>query len=189
VQFQWFNLLVVVFTVAVSVSVAGFGYFHLLADERDLVGVAVSDKPTAVAFGRLDGLYFTEIRLLADLGNATAQTVLGARYQYGGGVVTRLTGSKVALFGISNATALGTEGVLPNFLARQFTMRSTSVQKTPALIVLLVLVCLKPSSHAYASEQLMFRKEVIFNNWSADNPIFETDRDRGDAGRPNYGNA
>lgn len=58
-----------------------------------------------------------------------------------------------------------------------FTMHSIFINKTPAHIAFLVLGCFQPLSQAYGSEVLVLRKEIIFSNWSLDNPLFETKKE------------
>jgi hypothetical protein len=55
-------------------------------------------------------------------------------------------------------------------------------KKTPALMTLFAVAAFNVSSHAYPaglhhSEPLVLRKEVIFNNWGANNPLFETEKE------------
>lgn len=73
----------IIVAVLVVASAATLGYFRIHTDEQHIAASAPTDKQPSILLGTLDGAYLLEVRLLARAGNAAAQTVLGARYQYG----------------------------------------------------------------------------------------------------------
>lgn len=79
-------MVLVIVVVLIVVGAATLGYFRIHTDEQRIAASAPTDKPPIIVLGALDGAYLSEVRLLAHAGNAAAQTVLGARLQYGLGV-------------------------------------------------------------------------------------------------------
>jgi TPR repeat protein len=94
----------IVVGIAIATVAAAFGYFRLQTDEQQIVAATISDTSPIIVLNVLDGPYLSETRLLADHSSAVAQTVLGARYQYGLGV----PGNPVLM--IQNYRAAATKG-------------------------------------------------------------------------------
>lgn len=69
--------------VLIAGGVITYGYLRIHADEQRVAASAPTDEPPDIVLGKFDGAYLSEIQLLANAGNAAAQTVLGARHQYG----------------------------------------------------------------------------------------------------------
>lgn len=72
--------------VLIATGAATLGYFRMHNDEQRIAAGTLTDDPPRIILDKLDDGYLWEIRLLAHVGNASAQAVLGARYQYGLGV-------------------------------------------------------------------------------------------------------
>ncbi|SDN25473.1 tetratricopeptide repeat protein [Vreelandella arcis] len=72
--------------VLIATGAATLGYFRMHNDEQRIAAGTLTDDPPRIILDKLDDGYLWEIRLLAHFGNASAQAVLGARYQYGLGV-------------------------------------------------------------------------------------------------------
>lgn len=79
-------MVLIIVIALIVVGAATFGYTRIYADEQRIAAGAPTDRSPNIVLGALDGAYLSEVQLLARAGNASAQTVLGARYQYGLGV-------------------------------------------------------------------------------------------------------
>jgi len=79
-------MVLVIVVVLIVTGAATLGYFRIHTDEQRIAASTPTDKPPTIVLGPIDGTYLSEVRLLARAGNAAAQTVLGARHQYGLGV-------------------------------------------------------------------------------------------------------